>query len=82
MNQRNPIVIGQPRGEAILRAHLRKYGVEVELGTELVGFEQDDTGVTAHIVKRDDTCEASKAVSVSYLVGADSAKSKSIQDLQ
>ncbi|KAK0214864.1 FAD binding domain-containing protein [Armillaria fumosa] len=36
----NPIMIGQDQHEEVLREHFARYGVTVELGTELVSFEQ------------------------------------------
>ncbi|KAK0214928.1 FAD binding domain-containing protein [Armillaria fumosa] len=47
----NPILLGQDRHEAVLREHLAKYGCEVELGTELVSFEQSADRVVSHVLK-------------------------------
>ncbi|MFJ1705123.1 FAD-dependent monooxygenase [Kitasatospora sp. NPDC088346] len=41
------LTLPQWRVEGLLREKLAEYGVEVELGTELAGFEQDEDGVTA-----------------------------------
>ncbi|CCM01287.1 uncharacterized protein FIBRA_03336 [Fibroporia radiculosa] len=41
--------LGQFLAEEILRTHLKRYGCEVELSTELMSFEQHDDHVTAHI---------------------------------
>jgi 2-polyprenyl-6-methoxyphenol hydroxylase-like FAD-dependent oxidoreductase len=60
----NPWVLGQSQLEGILRARLLELGVRVELGTELVGLEQDEHGVTA----RFSTGETDR---FDYLVGAD-----------
>ena len=69
-------MIGQARNEAILRAHLMKYGVQVELGSELVEFEQSATSVIAHVLKRNGVSDITEIISASYLVGADSARSE------
>jgi 2-polyprenyl-6-methoxyphenol hydroxylase-like FAD-dependent oxidoreductase len=63
--------LGQSQTEGILRARLAEFGVRVELGTALVGFTQDDLGVTA-VVSRDGVEETVRAA---YLVGADGGKS-------
>ena len=68
-------MIGQARNEAILRRHLETLGVHVELDTELVGFEQNESNVSAHIVKRNGSSEVHETVEASYLVGADGARS-------
>ena len=43
-------MLGQDRHEEILRAHLQRYGIEVEWATELVDFTQDDSKV--HLILR------------------------------
>ncbi|MBF6211432.1 FAD-dependent monooxygenase [Nocardia puris] len=60
----NPLVLGQSDTEAVLRDRLAEYGVEVELGTEVVGVEQDTEGVTVTLAHGGD-------VRARYLVGAD-----------
>jgi 2-polyprenyl-6-methoxyphenol hydroxylase-like FAD-dependent oxidoreductase len=60
----NPWVLGQSQLEGVLRARLLELGVRVELGTGLVGLEQDEHGVTA----RFSTGESDR---FDYLVGAD-----------
>ena len=60
--------LGQSQTEGILRDRLAEFGVHVELGTALVGFEQDDEGVTAQI-------GTGETVRAEYLVGADGGKS-------
>ena len=69
-------MLGQSHQEEILRAHLVKAGVPVELNTELVSFEQSADGVTAHIIKHDGGEETTEIVSASWLIGADGAHSK------
>lgn len=46
----------------------------MELETELVNFEQDDTGVTAHIRSNSADGNMVESFRASYLVGADGAK--------
>ncbi|KAI0777976.1 FAD binding domain-containing protein [Irpex lacteus] len=67
--------IGQCHTEEILRAHLAKYNVSLELGTELVSFSQDDEGITAEVVHHSDNTQERKIIRAQYLVGADGAKS-------
>ncbi|MEV5593119.1 FAD-dependent monooxygenase [Streptomyces sp. NPDC052496] len=64
----NGWVLGQSQTEEILRARLLEFGVRVELGTALVGLEQDADGVTA----RFGTGEEAR---FDYLVGADGGAS-------
>ncbi|CCL99488.1 uncharacterized protein FIBRA_01506 [Fibroporia radiculosa] len=59
--------------EEIFRSHLGSYDCRVELGTELIGFQQDAEGVTATIV-RQGTSPSKEAVRAQFLVGADGAK--------
>ncbi|EIW77554.1 hypothetical protein CONPUDRAFT_167714 [Coniophora puteana RWD-64-598 SS2] len=46
------VVLGQHRTEHILRKHIAKYNVHVELGIELRSFEQNGDYVTAQLVKK------------------------------
>ncbi|GAA1987694.1 FAD-dependent monooxygenase [Amycolatopsis minnesotensis] len=66
-----PWFLGQSRTEEILRDRLAEFGVTVELGTELVGFAQDENGVTATL-RHDGRDEAVRA---DYLVGTDGGRS-------
>ncbi|KAE9397955.1 hypothetical protein BT96DRAFT_976643 [Gymnopus androsaceus JB14] len=69
-------MVMQERQELILRsAILRDYGVQVELSTELLSFEEHEDHVVAHIVKRSGGEEKQEAVSVHFLVGADGGRS-------
>ncbi|MEU7629489.1 FAD-dependent monooxygenase [Nocardia sp. NPDC049220] len=67
----NPWVLGQSGTEGILRDRLAEFGVQVELGTTLVDFDQDDSGVTAMLAR----AGAGETVRVTYLIGADGGKS-------
>ncbi|KAF8989718.1 FAD binding domain-containing protein, partial [Cyathus striatus] len=71
----NPMALGQNYLEEILRKHLKKYGVEVELATTLEKFEQYDDHVVAHLIKLVEGNATSEIVNSAYLVGADGAHS-------
>ncbi|KAH0827331.1 hypothetical protein J3R83DRAFT_3958 [Lanmaoa asiatica] len=70
----NPMLLGQPTLEDILRSHLAKYGCAIELGTELQSFEDDGERVFAKLIKRKDGQEISETFEASYLIGADGAR--------
>ncbi|KAF9002995.1 monooxygenase [Cyathus striatus] len=78
----NPKVLGQHHLEAILRAHIRKYGTEVELATMLEKFEQHDDHVSAHLMKAVDGKAISELANFSYIVGADGARSNVRKQLE
>jgi putative polyketide hydroxylase len=59
--------------EPMLLAHIRRHHSQVRYGTQLCSFDQDDTGVTA-IVRRRDSAE-SETVRADYLVAADGVHS-------
>ncbi|HEX3791767.1 MAG TPA: FAD-dependent monooxygenase [Pseudonocardiaceae bacterium] len=63
--------VPQYRTEEILRDRLGGLGGQVELNTALVGFEQDEDGVTVELL-RDGDIERARA---RYLVGADGGHS-------
>lgn len=68
-------MLGQHHAEEIFRSHIEKYGVSVELNTELVSLDQDVDGVTAHVVRRDDDGkEVKESIRTPFLIGADGAK--------
>jgi 2-polyprenyl-6-methoxyphenol hydroxylase-like FAD-dependent oxidoreductase len=67
----NAYFVPQWLTEQILRDRLAEFGGKVELGTELVGFEQDDSGVTARLRQ----AGAERTVRAKYLVGADGGRS-------
>jgi 2-polyprenyl-6-methoxyphenol hydroxylase-like FAD-dependent oxidoreductase len=67
----NVLMIPQSRTEEILRDRLTAYGVHVELGTELITFEQDSGSVTATLAR----AGAAERVRAAYLVGADGGHS-------
>ncbi|KQZ00599.1 FAD-binding monooxygenase [Pseudolabrys sp. Root1462] len=67
-----PLLLPQGVTESILTARAAELGLTVERGVELVGFKQDETGVTAELRAHDGRAETVRAV---YLVGADGARS-------
>ncbi|EPT00353.1 hypothetical protein FOMPIDRAFT_1023758 [Fomitopsis schrenkii] len=71
----NPIQVPQYHNETVLRAHLAKHGISVELGTEIIGLKQFDDHVEATIKKTVDGKEAIETSSYRWLVGADGGKS-------
>jgi 3-(3-hydroxy-phenyl)propionate hydroxylase len=73
------MVFTQPPVEAALRAHAAAYdSVDVELGTELVGFAQSPDHVTLHL--RDDR-QATRSVTADYMIACDGASSGTRQAL-
>ena len=73
------MVFTQPPVEAALREHAASYdSVEVELGTELLGFDQSPDHVTLHL--RDDN-EATRSVTADYMIACDGASSGTRQAL-
>ncbi|AYF74514.1 3-(3-hydroxyphenyl)propionate hydroxylase [Nocardia yunnanensis] len=67
----NPWVLAQADTERVLRERLAEFGVRVELGTALVGFDGDADGVTAIL----EHAGVRERVRVEYLVGADGGRS-------
>ena len=73
------MVFTQPPVEAALRAHAATYpSVTIELGTELVRFEQSADQVTLHL--RDDR-GATRSVTADYVIACDGASSATRQQL-
>lgn len=66
-----PLMLPQFLTEHIMRERLRELGQGVAFGCELLGFEQDDSGVTAHIAGP----AGVQALRACYLVGADGGRS-------
>ncbi|KAF8178144.1 FAD binding domain-containing protein [Mycena galopus ATCC 62051] len=72
-NARN---INQDVHEDILRAYLQDLGCPVELGSQLLSFEQSQDSVLAHIVKTDsDGNQLKESTRFDWLVGTDGAHS-------
>ena len=73
------MVFTQPPVEAALRDHAAAYdSVTVELGTELIGFEQSEHQVTLQL--RDDS-GATRTVTADYVIACDGASSPVRQQL-
>ncbi|KAF8840825.1 hypothetical protein BDN67DRAFT_929567 [Paxillus ammoniavirescens] len=70
------VVSGQDITEGILRDHLHKHGVDVEMGTELRTLTQDVNGerVEVELVKTRGEEKIEERVSVEWLIGADGAR--------
>jgi 3-(3-hydroxy-phenyl)propionate hydroxylase len=70
----------QPDVEETMDATARERGAEINTGWEVVGFEQDDSGVDVKVKRRDlgygsSSGPEEKTVRAKYLIGADGAKS-------
>ena len=73
------MVFTQPPFEAALRAHAAAYdSVDVELGTELLGFDQSADHVT--LLLRDNR-QATRSVTADYMIACDGASSGTRQAL-
>lgn len=66
-----PLMVPQFLTESVMRERLLELGHWPESGCELVGFEQDRGGVTAHLVGK----AGEEALRVRWLVGADGGRS-------
>ncbi|KZV61628.1 hypothetical protein PENSPDRAFT_693241 [Peniophora sp. CONT] len=66
----NGMTLGQDSNCAIMRRHLGALGVEVEVATEMVTYEQDANGVTATIKANGNE----EKVQAKFLLGTDGAK--------
>jgi 2,4-dichlorophenol 6-monooxygenase len=69
----------QTQLEPILVAEAARLGSNVRFNTELVSFEQDDAGVTAQL--RDRLTGETWAVRAKYMIGADGARSRVVEQL-
>ncbi|KAA1469140.1 monooxygenase [Dentipellis sp. KUC8613] len=72
--ERSVCLLGQDATCGILREHLKSYGIEVELATELVRLEQDEGSATASVVIHRAVKESEETITVKYVVGADGAR--------
>ncbi|KAK0436892.1 FAD binding domain-containing protein [Armillaria borealis] len=71
----DPIMLGQDRHEEVLREHLTRYGCEVELGTELVSFEQSADRVVSRVLKTRDGQTVKETIESRWLIGSEGARS-------
>ncbi|KAH9829717.1 monooxygenase [Rhodofomes roseus] len=74
LRKANGIHIGQENSEAILRAHLAKYGCSVELGTELRDLEQYPDHIVAHVARKAGDAEKMDTITCHFLVGTDGGR--------
>ncbi len=65
--------IAQDKVEPIIRDKARALGADLRLGTQLLSFEQDSGGVTAHLRERDGGREY--ALRAQYMIAADGSDS-------
>lgn len=72
------LFVNQPGLERILHKRAQEVGATVRTGCELIGFSEDDDGVTATV--RDVDSRLESKIKCQYLVGADGAHSK-VRDL-
>jgi 2-polyprenyl-6-methoxyphenol hydroxylase-like FAD-dependent oxidoreductase len=68
---RTPLMIPQFLTEGVMRERLAEFGHSVMFGYELIGFEQDDEGVTARLAGQ----AGEEVVRSRYLVGTDGGRS-------
>ncbi|KAK0489261.1 FAD binding domain-containing protein [Armillaria novae-zelandiae] len=71
----NPIIIGQDQHEEVLREHLAGYGVTVELGAELVSFEQFPDRIVSRTIKTLNGRQLEEYIDSQWLIGTDGAHS-------
>ena len=64
----NVLLLPQHRTDAILHHMLDRFGLNIEFDTAIIGFEQDDDGVTT-------TLSSGEKIRSRYLVGADGGSS-------
>jgi 2-polyprenyl-6-methoxyphenol hydroxylase-like FAD-dependent oxidoreductase len=62
-----PLMLPQNLTEGVLRERLAEFGAAPEFGCELIGFDQDEAGVTARLR----TGSGDETVRASFLVGTD-----------
>jgi 2-polyprenyl-6-methoxyphenol hydroxylase-like FAD-dependent oxidoreductase len=65
------LMVPQFLTEGVMRERLVELGHEPEFGCELIGFTQDETGVTAQLAGK----RGQETIRVRYLVGADGGRS-------
>ncbi|KAF8900711.1 FAD binding domain-containing protein [Gymnopilus junonius] len=69
------VMIGQDKAESVLRLHLQdRFGLKVESGLILTGFEQTDKGVTVRIRRDENERQTEELCEYGWVIGADGAK--------
>ena len=71
-------MIGQNHLSEIIRDHLATFEVQVELGKELIDFEQDNAGVNARILVYGSEGHETENIACDWIVSAEGGRSKSI----
>ncbi|KAJ7657824.1 hypothetical protein DFH06DRAFT_1327883 [Mycena polygramma] len=74
----NGACLSQSVLEGVIRKHLGQYNIAIELGQELVGFQQNEDAVVATIL--DHKTSKTYEITAKYLVGADGAKEHPVND--
>ena len=74
-----PLVFPQDEHERLLSSRLAAAGVEVARQTELVGFEEREGHILAHLKRPDGTSETCRAA---YIAGCDGARSPTRETLK
>ena len=72
------MILGQWKHQAIIRKYVDRLGGHVELGTELVGLEQDEKSVLVTLAKTVDGQTKKETATYDYVVGADGAAAEMI----
>ena len=67
-------MLSQYYTEGIFREQLAKFGVHVELSTEVASLVQDEEGVIATLKVNKDGAERIETIRAAYVVGADGAR--------
>jgi 2-polyprenyl-6-methoxyphenol hydroxylase-like FAD-dependent oxidoreductase len=71
-----PLMVPQFQTETVMRERLAEFGHRVDFGCELVGFEQDESGVTVRLAGRTrEGAACTRYFRARYLVGADGGRS-------
>ncbi|KAJ3718079.1 monooxygenase [Lentinula guzmanii] len=71
----NSTMLGQDTAERLLREHIRAFGCEVELGSQLVSLVQTEEYVEATLTKFVDGREVTETTQFKWLIGADGGRS-------
>ncbi|AXB75928.1 FAD-dependent oxidoreductase [Novosphingobium sp. P6W] len=66
-----PLMVAQFRTEAVMRERLAELGHRPHFGRRLAGFEQDENGVTAHVVD----AQGEHHIRARFLIGTDGGRS-------
>ena len=67
-------MLSQYYTEGIFREQLAKYGIHVELSTEVVSLEQDEEGVMVILRGKKNGIEGTETIRAAYVIGADGAR--------